>query len=372
MPHCRDPSRRRKRPGRARPRRRGRARGAARRRHRARCASAWWSRGTSVSRLLDREQRAAHGLAWLATYVEAVRQLAAYAERMQDDGQSRRDRGAARPHRPRRISRADPRRHPDEPGRDRAPGRPRPVDGRRSAARMTPAVEALIATGNTAENRARARRADARRSHGATVGACGLDETLEAIRDEMRKFADSEVIAARAGLAPHQQLHPARDHRADGRARRVRPDHPRGVRRHGARQGVDVRRLRGTVARLYRRRLARHALGDRRRADPRRRHRGAEAQVAAEDRLRRDAADRGVHRAEHRLRPRLAEDARGARRRRLQGLRQQDLDHPSGARRPDDAAGAHQSEREGLPRPVDAAGREAARRPTPIRFRPTA
>ena len=27
--------------------------------------------------LLDREQRAAHGLAWLATYVESVRQLAA-------------------------------------------------------------------------------------------------------------------------------------------------------------------------------------------------------------------------------------------------------------------------------------------------------
>ena len=37
-------------------------------------------------RLLDREQRATHGLAWLATYVEAVRQLAAYAERMQAAG----------------------------------------------------------------------------------------------------------------------------------------------------------------------------------------------------------------------------------------------------------------------------------------------
>ena len=37
-------------------------------------------------------------------------------------------------------------------------------------------------------------------------------------------------------------------------------------------------------------------------------------QMAAEDRLRRGAADRGVHRAEHRLRPRLAQDARGARR----------------------------------------------------------
>ena len=178
----------------------------------------------------------------------------------------------------------------------------------------------------------------------------------------MRKFADSEVIDARAGLASHQQLHPDGDHLADGRARRVRPHHPRGVRRHGARQGIDVRGLGGVVARLYRRRLARHPLGDRRRADPRRRHRRAEAALAAEDRLRRGAADGGVHRAEHRLRPGLAEDARGALRRRLQGARQQDLDHASGARRSDDAAGAHQSEREGLSRPLHAARREAARR----------
>src|SRR5215813_2730276 len=38
------------------------------------------------SSLLDREQRATHGLAWLATYVEAVRQLASYAERMTEAG----------------------------------------------------------------------------------------------------------------------------------------------------------------------------------------------------------------------------------------------------------------------------------------------
>src|SRR5437870_2590032 len=38
--------------------------------------------GHLVGRLFDREQRATHGLAWLATYVEAVRQLAAYADRM--------------------------------------------------------------------------------------------------------------------------------------------------------------------------------------------------------------------------------------------------------------------------------------------------
>jgi len=35
---------------------------------------------------MDREQRATHGLAWLATYVEAVSQLAAYTERMQAAG----------------------------------------------------------------------------------------------------------------------------------------------------------------------------------------------------------------------------------------------------------------------------------------------
>src|SRR5207248_4503591 len=33
-----------------------------------------------------------------------------------------------------------------------------------------------------------------RKHHGATVGDCGLDDTLEAIREEMRKFAESEVV----------------------------------------------------------------------------------------------------------------------------------------------------------------------------------
>ena len=35
---------------------------------------------------IEREQHAAHGLAWLATYVEALRQLAAYAQRMTETG----------------------------------------------------------------------------------------------------------------------------------------------------------------------------------------------------------------------------------------------------------------------------------------------
>jgi hypothetical protein len=35
---------------------------------------------------LEREQHAAHGLAWIATYVEAIRQIADYAKRMDGDG----------------------------------------------------------------------------------------------------------------------------------------------------------------------------------------------------------------------------------------------------------------------------------------------
>ncbi len=42
--------------------------------------------GQMVDGLIEREQRATHGLAWLATYVESVRQLAAYAERMHASG----------------------------------------------------------------------------------------------------------------------------------------------------------------------------------------------------------------------------------------------------------------------------------------------
>ena len=38
--------------------------------------------GRAVARMFDREQRATHGLAWLATYVEALRQLESYADRL--------------------------------------------------------------------------------------------------------------------------------------------------------------------------------------------------------------------------------------------------------------------------------------------------
>jgi (2S)-methylsuccinyl-CoA dehydrogenase len=146
--------------------------------------------GKVAARLIDREQRATHGLAWLATYAQAVRQLAAYAERMRSAGRF----GA--------IEDLVVRIGLGEYLAQMIGGIPmsqgemvRPADLGLSldqvAARMTPAVERLIA-GNDAGNRARL--IELMREHqGVTVGDPGLDDTLDAIREEMRKFAQSEV-----------------------------------------------------------------------------------------------------------------------------------------------------------------------------------
>ncbi len=144
--------------------------------------------------LIDREQRAAHGLAWLATYVEAMRQLAAYAERMQAGNRCGEIEALLV-----RIGLGEYFAQvlggiPMSQGEFVRPG-DLGLTLQQVGARVTPALEELIATGNTAANRARLIEL-MRAHHGATVGDCGLDETLEAIRAEMRKFADSEV-------APH-------------------------------------------------------------------------------------------------------------------------------------------------------------------------
>ncbi len=144
--------------------------------------------------LLEREQHAVHGLAWLATYVEALRQLQGWAQRLDAGGQARRARARAARGRLRRVSRPDRGRHPDEPGRDR-PARVRSASiGRRSSASPQAAGE-LIEHGNSAAGRARlaALIADGR------FGDWALeDETLELIREQFRRFAEEQV-------APHAQ-----------------------------------------------------------------------------------------------------------------------------------------------------------------------
>ncbi|HVZ51960.1 MAG TPA: acyl-CoA dehydrogenase family protein [Pseudolabrys sp.] len=148
--------------------------------------------GHVVGRVLDREQRAAHGLAWFATYVESVRQLAAYADRMTAD----RTLGDMEE----QIVRIGLGEYLAQlvGGIPMSQGEMvRPADLGLSptqvAARLNGSIESLIADGNTPERRARLV-ALIRDSHTATMGACGLDSTLESIREEMRKFADTEVI----------------------------------------------------------------------------------------------------------------------------------------------------------------------------------
>ena len=148
--------------------------------------------GQGIGKLFDREQRATHGLAWLATYVEAIRQLTAYTQRMVKDGTF----GELEDHLVRiglgeclsqivggiPMSQGELVR-PSDLG----------LTPSQVAARINPMVESLIVSGNTAERRARLMEL-MRAHHGATIGTAGLDETLESIREEMRRFADNEVI----------------------------------------------------------------------------------------------------------------------------------------------------------------------------------
>jgi (2S)-methylsuccinyl-CoA dehydrogenase len=141
---------------------------------------------------IETEQHAVHGLAWLATYVEAIKEMAAYAERMQESGRfGETEQLLTRiglgeyltqifngiPMNQGEIVRlADFGLIPDEI----APFR-------------NEAVEALIGAGNTRENRAALATLTGEAPEG-MIGESGLDETLEAIRGEMRRFAEAEVV----------------------------------------------------------------------------------------------------------------------------------------------------------------------------------
>jgi (2S)-methylsuccinyl-CoA dehydrogenase len=142
-------------------------------------------------RLLDREQRATHGLSWLATYVESIRQLTAYAERMHARGALGEieelivEIGIGE-----YLAQI-------QGGISMSQGEiVRPADlglaGEAVAARVAGVLNGLAGSDNVER---RARLVELMQAHhGATVGDCGLEETLTTIRDEMRKFADSEVV----------------------------------------------------------------------------------------------------------------------------------------------------------------------------------
>ena len=143
---------------------------------------------------LEGEQHAAHGLAWLATYAEAVAELGGYAERLQAEGRFGETESL--------LVRIGAGEYLDQlfSGIPMSQGEmvrltgSLGLSGKEVAQFRTDAGETLIAEGNTPENRAAlvARMRDG--SGSATVGASGLDEDMEAIRSEMRRFGKAEVV----------------------------------------------------------------------------------------------------------------------------------------------------------------------------------
>ena len=149
--------------------------------------------GKISSALVDQEQRAAHGLAWLATYVESLREMIDYSERLTASGQFgeiERDIvsiafgeylaqvfGGIPMNQGEIIRLAD-----------------MGVSAADIAAAHVTAIETLIAHGNTPAVREALVAAMTRLEGAGSFGELGLDETLNQFRDEMRKLAVDAVL----------------------------------------------------------------------------------------------------------------------------------------------------------------------------------
>jgi (2S)-methylsuccinyl-CoA dehydrogenase len=163
--------------------------------------------GRVDAKALERDQTAAHGLAWLTTYVESLRQMQAWAEALEGSGA---------------FGEMEALIHQIALGEYLSQirgGIPmsqgemlRPQDLGLTAEDMraldTPEIARLIAGGNTAPARARLVEL-MRANHGrATFGATGLDDELEMIRDQFRRFADTEVAPHAHGWHVRDELIP--------------------------------------------------------------------------------------------------------------------------------------------------------------------
>ena len=142
---------------------------------------------------IEAEQRAVHGLAWLATYVEAIREMGGYARRMSEEGRFGETEDLLT-----RIGLGEYLAQifggtPMNQGEIVRLSDFGLSESDVARFRSEPAVEALIEGGNTVENRA-ALAAIIKDAPDGAIGDPGLDETFEAIRGQMRRFADAEVV----------------------------------------------------------------------------------------------------------------------------------------------------------------------------------
>ncbi len=144
--------------------------------------------GCLSAQALATNQFAAHALAWTATYAESVRELVSWAKDLDAAGKL----GETE----RLILQIGCSEYLAQlaggiPMSQVEIARPDPAD---LAAFRTPAVETLIAHGNTDAARARLVELMLDAQGAASFGATGLDDDYEMVRDQFRRFADERVV----------------------------------------------------------------------------------------------------------------------------------------------------------------------------------
>ncbi|MFW5655591.1 MAG: acyl-CoA dehydrogenase family protein [Roseicyclus sp.] len=143
--------------------------------------------------LLEANQTAAHGLAWLATYVEALRQMQAWAGRLETEGKfgevERLILQIAFGEYLWQI-------HGGIPMSQTEILRPQDIGLTQEDQRglMTAEVQTLTAEGNTQAARTRLVELMQERAAEITVGNCGLDDELEMIREQFRRYSIDRII----------------------------------------------------------------------------------------------------------------------------------------------------------------------------------
>ena len=148
--------------------------------------------GRVSSTMVERDQTAAHGLAWLATYVESLRQMQHWAERLDGAGHL----GEAE----RLILQIAFGEYLSQiaGGIPMSQGeivRPRDLGlgADDLAAFMTPEVARLMDTGNSQPARSRLVELMREQAANATVGRSGLSDEMEMIREQFRRFSAERV-----------------------------------------------------------------------------------------------------------------------------------------------------------------------------------
>jgi len=152
---------------------------------------------------IEEHQYAAHALAWLATYTESLRQMQAWALRLEADGKFSEMEALLL-----QIAYGEYLQQ-IQGGIPMSQGEvARLQDLGLTPAKPGAAAATLMAQGNTVA--ARTRLVELMRdNHGrATFGASGLDEELEMIRDQFRRFADDKVIPHAQGWHLRDELIP--------------------------------------------------------------------------------------------------------------------------------------------------------------------